>query len=164
MILRKLLLLLLLLPRGLAGNHFFLLQVCTIIVDTKIHIHLESDPRLVKVTIPADGESVEETVRVLYSIMRPLSEATAEEFLQTTDLTASGLADRLQWIGYNEFRCGERTEREYWSLLKEEQEQEEEQEDGEGLQILRSGQMPYRTGHGIDKLLVMHVRYSAPAP
>jgi hypothetical protein len=115
--------------------------------------HLASDPRLVQVTLPGDGEWSEETVRVLYSIVRPLSKSIAEEILEKTDLTVHGLVDRLKWIGYNEFECGGRTEREFWSRL-----------DGEGLRQLRAGQMLHRAGQDSDTLLVMHVRYSEPSP
>jgi hypothetical protein len=132
--------------------------------------HLATDPRIVKVDLPATEDAEEETVSVLYSILRlgkNAAETMAREKEQSREMQerttqllsespAAGAGARFTVIGYNEFHCGGKAEREYWVCL-----------DPPTPLRVAAGQIPMHASHdGMRSFewCVLHFQYSGSDP
>jgi len=118
--------------------------------------HRAADPRLVTVFL-GDVDIEKQTRLVLYSILSgPDLDALIEERARIMQeqievlLSPTPGTGTLTVIGYNEFHCGGKAEREYWLCLDE------------GPLTIKANQMPLHAQNNPDKntLCVLHVRYS----
>ena len=126
----------------------------------KVEEHLPTDSCTVSVRIddeemPAESEK---TLKVAYSILKFPDMATeGASTMQTiigallSNSPAAGAGTAFTLIGYNEFICGGKIEREYWLSL------------GSALSLpIKAGELPVHVHPtGRLKLCVMHVQYRA---
>jgi len=120
----------------------------------KVMEHLAEDPRIVTVRLDELGDEPED-FKVLYSILKFKNgeiiamQDTIDSFL--SESPAAGTCTAATLIGYNEFICGGKTERECWLSL------------GNNLQLpIRAGELPVHVNPTSSlNMCVMHVQYSA---
>jgi len=109
--------------------------------------HLAEDPRVV--TVHLAGEPAEH-IKVLYSILKFADEETQTR-QHTVGTLLAGADTAVTLIGYNEFICGSKTEREYWLSL------------GSATKLpFKAGELPVHVNPtGRLNLCVVHVQYKA---
>jgi len=121
----------------------------------KVIEHLAEDPRIVTVRLAETKDEPAEDFKALYSILRFTDEetCTGQHTIDTllSDSPAAGADTAVTLIGYNEFVCGGKTEREYWLSL------------GSAMPLLiKAGELPVHVNPMCKlNLCVMHVQYRA---
>jgi len=118
--------------------------------------HSAKDPRIVTVQVAESEDRLAEKIKVLYSILKfsdPEATSTIQPFIGAllSDSPAADAGTAVTLIGYNEFICGDKTEREYWLSLSS------------AMRLpLKAGEFPVHVNPtGRWNLCVVHVQYKA---